>query len=44
MGCVHTNRGRFAFEGCGSSSCVRKAMEKNGEDNQKVEKFGQAIN
>ncbi len=39
MGCVYTHRGKFTIEGCGNPSYVQNAMQKIGEDNQKVGKI-----
>jgi hypothetical protein len=43
MGCVHTHWGKPTIEGCDSLSHVQSAMEKNGEDNQKVEEIDRII-
>jgi hypothetical protein len=44
MGCVHTHWGKLAIKGCGSPSLIWNVVEKLGENNQKLVKFGQAIN
>ncbi len=40
---MHTHRGMPVIDGWGNPSCVRNAMQKNGEDNRKVEKTNQIV-
>jgi hypothetical protein len=44
MGCVHMHRRISIIERYGNPSRVWKAMEKDGEDNQKARKASQTIN
>ncbi len=43
QGDMHTHRGMPVIDGWGNPSCVRNAMQKNGEDNRKVEKTNQIV-
>jgi len=43
IGCVHTCRKRPTIEGCDSLNHIQNVVDKIGEDNQKVEKFGRVI-
>ncbi len=43
MGCVHTHWKRPTIEGCDSLNHIQNIVDKIGENNQKVEKFGQVI-